>query len=237
VLTSTTTLKDGKNGFVLVPKLATKYTHSSGFTVDKLEITDDAKASIETSLTGVAPGLKLEFKGNDSDKADLSFQYKAPAATITADFDIVNLSSVKASVCGGHGDVTFGASAALKMDKLAVQSSCFGVGIGYKMPNIFVGVRADENLSQYSAVWSYDGFKGVELAGRVKQCKETNASIVGSWKCNPDTTLKVKVCTSNNGSLFGSVKQQFPNKFAVVSSAEIPVSFNTIKFGVNATLG
>lgn len=237
VLTSTTTLKDGKNGFVLVPKLAAKYTHNSGFCVDKLEITDDAKASIETTLNGAAPGLKLEFKGNDCDKADLSLQYKAPAATVTAEFDIFNFSNAKASVCGGHGDVTFGASAAVNMDKMAVQSSSFGVGVGYKMPNIFVGVRADDNFSKYSALWSYDGFKGVELAGSVKQCKETNASIVGAWKCNPDTTLKVKVSTANNGSLFGSVKQQFPNKFAVVTSAELPVSFNTVKFGINAVLG
>jgi len=237
VITTTTTLKDGKNGFVLIPKLATKYTHSSGFTVDKFEVSDDAKATVETSLTGAAPGLKLEFKGNDSDKADLSFQYKIPAVTITGDVDIFNFNSTKLSVCGGNGDVTVGASAAVKLDKMAVQSTSFGVGLGYKLPNIFIGVRANNSFADYSALWSYDGFKGLQLAGEIKQDKDTNATVVGAWKCNPDTTLKFKVSTANSGTLYSSVKQQFPNKFAVVSSAEVPVSFNAVKFGLNATLG
>ena len=241
-LTSTTTFKENKDckgccNCTLVPKLSVKYAHSSGFTVEKFEVTDTAKASVETSLVGVAPNLKMEFKGNDSDKADLSFKYVAPVATVTGEVDIYGFKAAKASVCSGHGDITVGANADIKMDKMAVQSTNFGLGLGYKMPNIFVGARADSNLSKYTARWSYDGFKGVNVAGDVTHDSETNASVVGSYKCNPDTNLKLKVATCNGGVVYGSVKQSFPNKFSVTGSAEVPASFNSIKFGLNATLG
>lgn len=241
-LTSTTTFKESKDGkgccnCTLVPKLAVKYAHSSGFTVEKFEVTDTAKATIETSLVGVAPGLKMEFKGNDSDKADLSFKYVAPVATVTGEVDAYGFKSAKASVCSGHGDITVGANANIKVDKMAVQSTTFGLGMGYKMPNIFVGLRADNNLSKYSARWSYDGFKGVNVAGDVVHDKDVNASVVGAWNCNPDTNLKLKVATNDGGILYASCKQSFPNKFSVIGSAEVPVSMNNIKFGLNATLG
>lgn len=241
-LTNNTTFKESKDGkgccnCTLVPKLAVKYAHSSGFTVEKFEVTDTAKASVETSLVGAAPGLKMEFKGNDSDKADLSFKYVAPVATITGELDIYNFKSAKASVCSGHGDVTVGADAALKLDKMAVQSSTFGLGLGYKMPNIFLGVRADNNLGNYTARWSYDGFKGVNVAGDVTHGKDINASVVGSYKCNPDTKLKLKVETADGGVVSASCKQTLPNKFTVTGSVQVPSSFSGVKFGLNATLG
>lgn len=242
-LTQTTTFKESKDGkggccnCTLVPKLAVKYAHSSGFSVEKFEVTDTAKATVETSLTGVAPGLKMEFKGNDSDKADLSFQYKNARMTLTGDVDIYNFKSAKASVSTGHGDISVGADTNVKMDKMAVQSSTFGLGVGYKMPNISVAVRANNNFGNYGARWAYNGIKGVNVAGDVTYDKEPNASVVASHKCNPDTTLKFKVATSNGGVVYGSCKQSFPNKFSVIGSAEVPVSLSSVKFGVNATLG
>ena len=90
-------------GNALVPKLALKWVHASGFTLEKLEVSPDCKLVVETSLSNVTPGLKLEFKGNDANKADLSFTYSAPAATVTGEFDISGFSGANASISGGHG--------------------------------------------------------------------------------------------------------------------------------------
>jgi len=221
----------------LVPKLTTKWAHPSGFTLEKLELSPDCKTTVETSLTNVAQGLKLEFKGNECDKADLSFNYTIPVATFTGDFDINNFSSVKASVNGGQGPFTAGASVDLKIAKSAVESTTFGVGAGYTVPKqLFVGLRANKNFADFSALFSYIVNQDVTVAGTVNHsAKGPCATLASVYKCNPDTVIKVKVNTC--GVLSASVKQAFEKKFSVVGSAEIPSDFNTVKFGVNATLG
>mmetsp|Transcript_835 Transcript_835/g.483 ORF Transcript_835/g.483 Transcript_835/m.483 type:complete len:274 (-) Transcript_835:102-923(-) len=235
-LTTTTNVdtKDSK----LSPKLSLKWPHESGFTLEKFESTHDGKLAVETSLVGVAPGLKLEFKGNDSSKSDLSFTYTAPAATVTGELDLVNLSSVKASVNGGNGPVTVGATAEVKLAKSAVESYNLGVGLGYTVPKLFVGVRADKNFSAYSALVTYNAADAITLAGKVTYTQKDNANAIlaGVYKCNANTTVKVKANT-NGGVFSSSVKQTFPGKFAVVGSVEIPAQLNSAKFGLNATLG
>ena len=68
-----------KSGSGINTTVSATWSHPSGFTLDKLEFDPTAKGSLttETSLTGLAKGLKLEFKGNDADKGDLSFRYNS----------------------------------------------------------------------------------------------------------------------------------------------------------------
>lgn len=239
-LTSTTTLdtKDTK----LSPKLSVKWPHASGFTLEKFESSADGKLTVETSLVGAAPGLKLEFKGNDhSNKSDLSFTYTAPAATVTGEVDLLNLSSVKASAIGGNGPVTVGAAAEVKLAKYAVDTYCLGVGVGYTIPKLFfLGVRAEKTFSAFSALFTYAAARDVTLAGKLTYSgsakDKMGATLAGVYKCNADTTIKFKANTTG-GVFSASVKQAFPGKFSVVGSAEIPAQLNTAKFGLNATLG
>merc|ERR1711998_717277 len=95
---TTNTSYDAKDSS-LTPKLSLKWANDNGFTLDKLEFSKDCKMTVETSLTKIAPGLKLEFKGNDTNKADLLMTYKMPKATITGEYDIHGFSSAKASIC------------------------------------------------------------------------------------------------------------------------------------------
>lgn len=157
-----------------------KWAHPSGFTLDKLESTSEGKLSVETSLTGTAPGLKLEFKGNDNNKADLSFTYKVPSATVTGELDIVNFSSVKASVATGTGAVAVGASAEVKIAKSTVESTSFDLGASYTLPKqAFVAVKATGSLSSYSALVSYSALKDITLLGKVDYAKETTTATLG----------------------------------------------------------
>jgi hypothetical protein len=232
-ITNTTTFKDN----FLTPKLAAKWSHASGFTVEKFEVSPDCKMTVETSLSGVAPGLKIEYKGNDTDKADISMTYKVPQATITADFDIHNFSSAKASISSGVDAVTFGANVDLKIAKASIDSATCGLGVGYTVPGvIFAGLRANKNLASYSALFNYKAQSNVVLGGMVDYSpKKTKAELAASYMCNPDTTIKIKATTE--GVFYASAKQAFAKKFTVVGSAEVPSSFNTVKFGINATLG
>jgi hypothetical protein len=221
----------------LVPKLTTKWVHNSGFTLEKLEFASDCKATVETSIVGVVPGLKLEFKGNESEKADVSFTYSHAAATLTGEFDVNNFSSFKTSVNGGNGPYTAGAAAYIKIAKSAVESTTFHVGAGYTVPKqLFVGLRACKNFSEFSALFSYVVNKDASVAGTVCHGSKGSACTLATvYKCCPDTTMKLKA--NSCGVISASVKQQFEKKFSLVGSAEVPSDFNNVKFGLNAVLG
>jgi hypothetical protein len=236
---TTLTSYDVKTG-KLVPKLTLKCGHSSGFALDKLEFSSDAKVAVECAMDmkEFAPGLKAEFKGNDSDKADVSLQYTVPkVAVVTADFDMNNFSNVKASVNGVHGDFTFGAGAEVKIAKSTVESTTVNVGAGYTIPKqAFFGVRANKNFAEFSALCRYFLNNDLTVAGVANHtAKGPNATLVAQYKCNPLTTLKLKANTC--GVLSASVKQLIEKNLVVVGSAEVPSDFNAVKFGVNAILG
>ena len=221
----------------LATQVSTKWAHSSGFTLEKLELAHDGKVTTETSLVNAAPGLKLEFKGNDSDKGDLSLTYKSAHATVTADLDALNFSKVSASVAAGSGPFVAGASADAAIAKSAIASTTINVGVGYTVPkSLFVGFRSNKNFGEHSGVLSFVAAPNVTVAAKATYTsKATSGVLAAVYKCNPDTTIKVKA--GSDGCLFGSVKQQMPNKLVVVGSAEIPSTLSNFKFGVNATLG
>jgi len=225
--------KDNK----LAVKLSGKWAHASGFSLDKLEVSPDGKVTTETSLSKVAPGLKLEFKGNDSDKGDISFTYAIPkTATITGEVDALGFSKASTTVSAGHGAFTGGVSADFKLTKFSLDSTSFGAGLGYTMPNLFFGLKAAKNFSEYKGVFSYVAAKNVTLLGLLNYSGKGSTTTLGAiYACNPQTTIKVKAAST--GVINASVKQEFEKKFTVVGSAEIPSNFSGFKFGVNATLG
>lgn len=234
---TTNTSYDAKDSS-LTPKLSLKWANDNGFTLDKLEFSKDCKMTVETSLTKIAPGLKLEFKGNDTNKADLLMTYKMPKATITGEYDIHGFSSAKASICSGSGPITAGASIDAKFG--GSDSITPSLGLGYTAPDMFFGLRVNSLLKNpsYSGLASYGGIrKDVVIAGSASmKGGSTVATLATQYTCNPKTCIKVKAGT--DGVLAASVKQDFANKFSVVGSAEVAGGdFGSAKFGINATLG
>jgi len=239
VITTNTTFDEKEKK--LEAKISTKYAHSSGFTVEKLEISPKGKVTTETSLVNAAPGLKLEFKGNDSDKGDLSFTYSPnPVATITGEVDALNFAKANASLSVVQGPVVAGGSVDAAFGKQGLESTKFGLGLGYSIPNsLFAGFRANNSFTDFSGVFSY-ALKDLTLIGKVCHSgagKEAGIKsvVAGVYQYRPETTLKVKAAST--GDINASIKQQFEKKFAVVGSVEIPRGFTGYKFGVNATLG
>lgn len=183
----------------------------------------------------MSPGLKLDFKGNDGDKADLSVQYKIPALTFTGDFDINNLSKAETSICGGHGAFTAGLSVAFP--DLKTSKPTVGLGFAHNVPEVcFTALRVKDNFSAYSLIFSYTQLKGLAFAGSVDYSpKKTLGTLVSSYKYCPSTVLKAKATT--DGIFSASIKRSFDMKFSVIGSVEGSNAFKSFKWGVNATLG
>lgn len=192
--------------------------------------------TVETSLAEAVPGLKLEFKGNDSEKADLSLKYAVPAATVTADFDINSLARAEASVSTGSGPFAGGVSASYAGKDDAKKVSV-GLGVSHVVPNVcYTAVRARDNFSSFSVLFSYHSVKNLILAGQVDHSsKKSLASALAAYKVDPVTTLKVK--GNSEGVFAASLKRNFEKKFTVVGSVEVPHTLKSVKWGVNATLG
>jgi hypothetical protein len=229
--------KDGKA--TLKPKVALKWPHESGFTIEKLEFSPDVAMTVETSLVGAVPGLKLDYKGNDSDKSDLSLQYKSPGATFTADFDILNLSKAEVSISTGKGDFTGGLSALFSnnsADSKQIKVSA-GLGVAYTAPKVgFAALRAKDNFTAYSLLLSYSSIPKLAIAGAVDYSpKTTLGTVVTSYSVDSSLTLKAKATTE--GIFSASIKKSFEKKFAVVGSVEVPRTLKSFKWGLNATLG
>jgi hypothetical protein len=230
--------KDGKAS--LKPKVSLKWPHASGFTLEKFEFSPDCKMTVETSLKNTVPGLKLEFKGNDADKADLSFEYSIPNAMFAGEFDINNLSKGEASVSTGNGAFSGGLSAKFssgKDDKGAATKVALGLGLSHTVPKVcFMAARAKENFSAFSVLFSYTQLKDVDVAGSVDySSKATLATLCAKYKVDSTTTFKAKATT--DGVLSASLKKAFEKKFNVVGSVEVPSDLKTVKWGLNATLG
>jgi len=237
VFTTHTTFDDKEKK--LDGKVSAKYAHSSGFTLDKIEVSPKGKVATETSLVNAAPGLKLEFKGNDTDKGDLSFTYSRKAATLTGEVDALNFSKASSSLALAHGPFVGGASVDVGFAKSNVESTKFGLGLTYTAPNsLFTSFRIN-NCKEFSGLFSYGLSNELTLAGKFVYStakKSVASTVAGVYKFNPSTLLKIK--TSSEGTVNASVKKDFEKKFSVVGSVEVPNGLSSgFKFGVNATLG
>lgn len=221
-------------------KVSAKWAHESGFAFDKFECKTNGGFNVETSLTGLAPGLKLEFKGDDSNKADLGATYTCSQATVTADLDVAEFSSMKVSALSGNGPFSAGFSTALSLgDKMDIKS--FDVAAAYNVAkHCFSGLKVTNKFSQFGLSFGYFGM-GPKFAftGNLNYNPEkssTSALFGGVYKCCPSTTMKAKVDTE--GVVSASVKQQLEGKCSIVGALQVPLSdMGNHKCGVTVTLG
>lgn len=217
-----------------VPTFTTKWVHGSGFTLEKLEIGKDGTIKTETSLVKTLPGLKLEFKGDTKDKANLSFSYKIPTATFTGELDVNNFSKLTAAAVSGFGKITGGISFDFSIPKKELTGA--EVSASVKEGPSFLAAKVNKGF-EYSAFGSHVLSDQVTLAAKLAQTNKGGfaAYLAAIYKCNPKTIIKVKV--DNQFSLNASVKQSLEKKLTLTGTAAIPGSFDSVKLGVLASLG
>jgi hypothetical protein len=219
--------------------VAAKWAHESGFALDKLEVKGNGSVVVETSLAGVFPGGKFEFKGDDQNKGDLGVVYKHELATANVEFDVAEFSAVNASVLAGKGAFTGGASATLALgDKMDFTKFdvCGSYSVG---KDIFAGLSVTNKFSKYALSLGYFACSNCKLAGVFNFTPEKSATslqIGGAYKCNPDTTIKAKA--NSEGVLGFSVKQMLSKDCSITAAAQVPSSdFSAYKLGINGVIG
>lgn len=217
-------------------KLSVKYPHSSGFTVEKFEIAQDGHINTETSLTGAAPNLKLEFKGNDEkSKGDVIATYKIPKVTLVAELDILGFSKLKASATSGQGAVTVGASVVANLAKSSLDT--VDVSVGYTAPKFYGVVKAADTFKAFSGSASYNVSDKLTVAAKGSHsAKGVGGAAAAIYACCPNNTMKFKAGTC--GALTASVKRSYEKKFTVVAAVSTNANnVSDFKWGVTSTLG
>jgi len=238
-VTLTTTADCNCEEGTMTSKLSMKWAHSSGFSLDKLELAGCNKLKMETSLVGLAPGLKLEFKGASAATGNLGVIYKHALATVATDLDIAGFSAANASVLGGSNGILAGASANFALgNKFDVKD--FGAALAYTRPcGLFAGISSAKKFSEFNASLQYKVNPSITVAalvGFVPKTQAHNFNVAATYSCNANTDIKVKV--NNSGVISASVKQQLPKKFTVVGAAQVDTKdVSKVNFGVTATLG
>eukprot|EP01041_Mallomonas_annulata_P003292 gene3292-6523_t len=234
--------KGGKGN--LAGKVSFKWAPSSGgFSVDKFEVKPDGAIAIETSLVDVTPGLKLEFKGDDSGKGDLSMTYKTAIITSTAELDLVEFSKVKSSFVAKSGPFIAGANAAVDLpsgNKDKFDLSVIDVAASCSLPNnIFAAVKSSKKLAEFNFSLSYGLAKHITIASLFTFAPGKGLSALtlgGLYKCNPSTAMKFKLNTA--GIVSASVKQVLDKNASAIFATEVDVAnVSAFKFGVTTTLG
>lgn len=221
-------------------KVAAKWSHESGFAVDKLEVNKNAGITIETSLKGAIPDCKFEFKGNDSNKGDLLATYSTSVATIVGQLDVAEFSGFNVSALAKSGAVTGGASVAVSLGDSA-DIKKFDVAGSYNCSDCktFVGLKVSDKFATYTGSAAYKACPKVAIGTEVSFKPESSAFsalIGGSYKCNPDTQIKAKV--SSEGAVNFSVKQALSNNCSFTSTlATSSKNFGDYKLGLVGNLG
>lgn len=238
-VTSSSTWDYTKSGSGINTTVSATWSHPSGFTLEKLEFDPSAKGSLttETSLSGLAKGLKLEFKGNDADKGDLSFTYKLPNATVNGGMDFMNFKSFDIAAGTSMGDITAGAKCDVSKGKDGFSTST-AVAAAYSVGALTLGLDVGSNFSKYGVMGSFAVDKTITGAVRADLGgKSPVIQVGGIYKCNKATVMKGKINASSK-AIDLSVKHSMDKNMKVTAScAMADFSPKSLTFGVKATLG
>jgi len=198
-------------------KLNFSWSHPSGFTLGKLELTPEGAdtsfvVTTETSLTKIPslPGLKVEFKGNDDVSVDktskvtkqageVSFEYKHDLGSVTGSVDIIRMDKASFSVAGGKKDIVEGLVAGASVNLQHTKE------VGYTIADFGVGASYAVN-KEISSGATYAVNKG---------SKEYEATVLGSYKYSDEVTVAAKVAyapaSKNTSSALVAVYKCNPN--------------------------
>lgn len=228
----------------LPSKLSLKWKHASGFALDKLQIKNNDGISTETSMTGVAPGLKFTFKGDDQMKGDLGVEYAVENMTLTGELDVVEFSNLRVSGAFGYQNLLLGGNLAYRLpgEKSTNQVGDYSVAAGYNAFPWFASVGSTNfNTVDLHLHYTYQKYgMGLIVNGNLDG-RSPNVTFGGLCNCSPFTVVRAKAITTgatNNTALAASVSHNPAAGVNVVGSVETALSnLQAAKLGLQITLG
>lgn len=220
-----------------------KYKHSSGFSLDKLAVkagkAGKVTFSAETSLVGVAPGLKFTFKGDDANEGKLGAEYTTDSMTLTGELDVNRLTALEVSSAFAVNN--FVAGAEVSYDGAAKGGASEGLktlnlGASYQTNDLFLGVVTQNKFKGAKVSALTRVMPNVTLATEVTAAGSAVSANLGAiYACHSSTTLRAKASTSKE--LAASVSYTPVKKTNIVVAASFDLNTSTTKHGVSITLG
>eukprot|EP00520_Triparma_pacifica_P004542 CAMPEP_0118643450 /NCGR_PEP_ID=MMETSP0785-20121206/6398_1 /TAXON_ID=91992 /ORGANISM="Bolidomonas pacifica, Strain CCMP 1866" /LENGTH=268 /DNA_ID=CAMNT_0006535115 /DNA_START=888 /DNA_END=1694 /DNA_ORIENTATION=- len=224
-----------KGSTSLLSKLSFKWAAGSGFAIDKLSMKPDGSHVMETSLTGVAPGLKFTFKGDDAQNGDLGLEYKKDAVGVTAEMDIIELKQVSASLAAAKGDLAFGGSATYKISGGALDA--YSVAASYTAGSLFASVVSDK-FSSFDLGFNYkvNGDITVGTMSSHSASKPLGSITAGASYNAKFGTVKGKA--TSDGVLSAVLVKEVAKKVMVTPSVQVKAAdFANATWGLGVTMG
>lgn len=230
---------------LLPSKLTFKWKHASGFAVDKLQVKNNDGIVTETSMTGVAPGLKFTFKGDDNLKADLGVEYSVDNATVTGELDVVEFSRLRLSGVFGYQQFLLGGNLAYRLpgEKPSALDT-YTLSAAYNASPVFASVGST-NLSTVDLHLHYT-YQQYVLGAIVNHSLEGSTppsfTLGGSYACSKQTSVRAKAilpkANTANTVLAAAVSHNAAAGVNVVGSVETALNnVNAAKLGLQITLG
>jgi len=164
----------------------------------------------------------------------LGFIYKHEKFTANAEADVMNFEQFKVGAVAGQGPVSGGLSACINKGT-GVES--VDVALGYKFSNFFGVLRSSKFFAAHSLLATYCLNDKMKFAAQVNHVTDTTCCGAVVYKCNDNTTVKVKADCC--GNVNASVKQILAKSFSVVGAVQVPLNSKDsgFKWAINATLG
>lgn len=231
---------------VLPGKLTFKWQHASGFAIDKLQLKNNDGVVTETSMTGVAPGLKFTFKGDDNLKGDLGVEYGIENTTLTGELDVVEFSNLRLSGVAAYQKFLLGGDLAYRLPGGEKPSNLehYTLAAGYNAHPVFatIGTR---NLStvDFHVHYTYQKYVlGAIVNHNLDGAAQPTVTLGGSCRCSPVTTVRAKTvipkANASNAVLAAAVSHNAAKGVNVVGSVETALNnVNAAKLGLQITLG
>ncbi|KAG5180109.1 voltage dependent anion channel [Tribonema minus] len=233
------TIENEHKGSAVAGKVQLKYAHKpSGFALDKVTIAQNGAKTVECSLAGLAPGLKLTAKVDDAIKGDVGAEYVGAGFAIKTDMDVEATKMVTSATAAYEGVNAGGIiSAKLPGDKPAALSD-YNAGVAYGGTGWFTALTTTNKMATYNLSATYAPAKNVTAVVLASLTPETGAQsvVVGTkYVCNPNTTLRAKA--TSDGMLHAAVQHKCTQGLIIGAATEVNAKDMQPKFGFNCTLG
>lgn len=235
-VTAETERKTKNESTSLLSKLAFKWAGPSGFSLDKLTLKPDGSHSLETSLTGIAPGLKFTFAGDDKEQGDLGFEYKTSSVAVTGECDIILGSSASASACLTKGDINVGASGKFDIKKSSL--SAYSLGGSYAVGPLFASVTT-KKLSSANLGFLYKVNSDLSIATSSSHSASSPLSslTLGMIYAAPVALIKAKV--TSDGIIEAAAVKDIAKKVTINPAIKVAAKnpTETFSYGLGVTMG
>jgi len=217
-------------------KLTTKYSHPSGFSVDKFQIDPNGAISTELGLSGVAPDLRFLLKTEASKKGELFLEFKQPHIAIKHSLDILDFNTATLAGSVSSNGVLVGFNTSANLSTRALRE--YGLALSYRTPTAFLSLKTSNQLANFSVASRLSLRNNLTLVGQLDTTRDLGKKTF-TLGCvvnyTPSTTLRAKV--NSELVVTGALAHKVAKDVVVSGTVELDAKKTQHRGGICITLG